>query len=348
MTACKIMRSPFDLPAWFAIVVIVLCLGANVGVLKAATETLQITETDACLTVKYGDKIVLVYNKQSPPVPKGIDPVYQRSGFLHPVNTPNGKTITETFPKDHPHQHGIFSAWVNTSYGDRSIDFWNLAGRTGRVVHERVVRLFQDDGTVGFEVDLLHRAEEPVVDILRERWKVTVYEPVADYYCFDLESIQDAVTDTPLVINQYHYGGMALRGISRWLSMTDKESDRSDELKREPSSFLNSSGQDRKIGNHSPTTWVALTGMIDQQSVCIAVLSHPKNFRAPQPARLHGTKPYFCFSPCVTSSFEISREQPLHAKYRYLITDASPDSDWIDSQWRKMADSTVPDIIGIK
>jgi len=338
MTSSNHSRSPFKLLSLIAIAELLLFSATHAGSLHAAKPTLQIIETDAHLTVKNADKTVLVYNKQSPPAPPGVDPVYERSGFLHPVNTPSGKSVTEAFPKDHLHQHGIFSAWVNTSYGDRSIDFWNLAGRTGRVLHERVVRLSQGDGTVGFEIDLLHRAQEPAVDILRERWRITVYQTAGDFYCFDLESLQEAVTDTPLIVNQYHYGGMALRGISKWLTTNDREKDNKAGRDREPSSFLNSSGQDRIAGNHTPTKWVALTGMIDQQSVCIAVLSDPKNFRAPQPARLHASKPYFCFSPCVNSAFEISRSNPLRAKYRYLVTDAPSNSDWIDSQWSKLAE----------
>ena len=322
--------------SWYWIFALLLGIRAGLSITAGASEPLRIAETESTLTISHGQKIVLVYNKISPPVPEGIDPIYQRSGFLHPVRTPKGKTITEAFPKDHPHQHGIFFAWVKTTYGDRSIDFWNLAGRTGRVVHERVVSTFQNDASAGFEVDLIHRAENPAVDILRERWKVTFLEPVGDYYCFDLESLQQALTDTPLVVEKYHYGGMAFRGISKWLTKLDKDKNSGDSLQLEPSSFLNSAGQDRKSGNHTPSTWVALSGTIEQQAACIAILSHSKNFRAPQPARLHDSKPYFCFTPCVTDSFEISRTKPLHSRYRFLVTDAAPNPDWIESRWVQM------------
>ncbi|MDZ4848132.1 MAG: PmoA family protein [Pirellulaceae bacterium] len=322
--------------------VFIICIGllVNLDALNAAA--LQIAETDAALTVSSDDQIVLVYNKQSPPLPKGMNPDYRRSAFLHPVNTPLGKTVTDTFPKDHPHQHGIFSAWVKTTYGDKEIDFWNLAGKAGTVVHERVVSTFSEDGNVGFEVDMLHRALEPrSVDILRERWRVTVYEPKENSFCFDIESTQEALTDTPLVIQKYHYGGMALRGVSRWLSKKDKDQESDRELILEPSSFINNLGQDRIEGNHAPSTWVALSGTIDQKDVSIAVLGHPQNFRAPQLARLHGTKPYFCFTPCVNESFEISKTKPLHERYRYLLTDAPPDADWIEENWQLYAKQIV-------
>ncbi|MEM7478708.1 MAG: PmoA family protein, partial [Planctomycetota bacterium] len=279
-----------------------------------------------------GDQVVLTYNKQSPPVPDGIDAIYNRSGCLHPVMTPNGRVITDMFPKDHPHQHGIFTAWVKTSYKKREIDFWNLAKGTGRVLHERVVSTKQPDGQAELEVDLIHRAEqEPQVNILRERWKITVYQRKDSYNCVDLELKQTALTDTPLIIKQNRYGGFALRACSQWLTSDDK--DQAGKGSREPSSFLNDLGSDRIKGNHQKSKWVALTGEIDGQPATIAVLSHPSNFRSPQTVRLHPTKPYFAYSPCVDGKFQIDRKNPYSARYRVLITDDAPDSTWLDKQW---------------
>jgi len=63
------------------------------------------------------------------------------------------------------------------------------------------------------------------------------------------------------------------------------------------------------------------------------VLCHADNFRAPQAARLHPLKPYFCFAPCVDGTFTIDRDHPFTGRYRYLITDAKPDAGWLDRQW---------------
>ena len=49
---------------------------------------------------------------------KRNDAVFERSGFLHPVFTPKGRCVTESFPADHPHQQGIFSAWVKTAHDE--------------------------------------------------------------------------------------------------------------------------------------------------------------------------------------------------------------------------------------
>ena len=73
--------------------------------LLAAETQLAVEEDDRVIAVTRGGKVVLVYNKVSPPVPPQIDPVFQRSGFLHPVFSPRGKVVTDVFPADHPHQH---------------------------------------------------------------------------------------------------------------------------------------------------------------------------------------------------------------------------------------------------
>lgn len=300
----------------------------------AIAEHLALVESDDTIVIRQADKVVVTYNKVSPPAPSGIDPVYQRSGCLHPVGSPQGRIVTDMFPFDHPHQHGVFSAWVNTYYDSNKVDFWNLAGRTGRVLHERVISTFQRPDVVGFEVDLLHRAEtQPPVDVLRERWKVSVYPTDKSYHCFDLETEQTAITDLPLLINEYHYGGVVLRGPTRWLSVKDSDARKRSGHQIETSEFLNDLGSDRIKGNHEHAKWVALTGNIDGNPVSVAVLSHKNNFRSPQAARLHPTKPYFCFAPCVDGAFTIDRDHPYKGRYRFLVTDAKPDSEWIDQQW---------------
>jgi len=166
---------------------------------------LVLKETEEKISIEQNGTVVLTYNKKSPPAPPGIKAIYERSGCLHPIGSPKGRMVTQMFPADHAHQHGFFSAWVNTTYNGEKVDFWNLAGGSGRVLHERVASRFDGKERTGFEVDLLHRAVgEPAVDVLRERWKVTVYPTEGTYHCFDLETKQTALTDKPLIINQYH------------------------------------------------------------------------------------------------------------------------------------------------
>lgn len=315
-----------------------ICVGQeSLPATRASAESnlggLRVVEDDARIAILRDDQAIFTYNKQSPPVPEGIDPIYHRSGFLHPVTTPSGKIVTATFPADHAHQHGIFSAWVRTSYDGREIDFWNLAGETGRVAHAQVNSTFNYAAGSGIEVVLIHRiVQEPVIDVLQETWKVVAYPTDGTFFCFDIESTQKALTDTPLVVQEYHYGGFAVRGPVSWLQAADQDDAKA--AVREPSDFLNDLGSQRVKGNHEHARWVSLYGQIDGQSASITVLSQADNLRAPQAARLHPSKPYFCFSPCVDGEFTINKAHPLVSRYRYLVSDAKPDAAWIDRQWK--------------
>ena len=301
-----------------------------------AADVVSVKSSKSTVTILNNEAVLLVYNKVSPEITDGMDPVYQRSGFLHPVCTPAGRVVTAVFPFDHPHQQGIFSAWVKTDYAGRSIDFWNLAGGTGRVLHERVVSTFQDRNKAGFEVDLLHQTvQKPVVNVLRERWKVTAYPTDGSYQCFDLHTSQSALTEKPLTVRKHHYGGMALRGPVEWLIDGDSDSLRRPEIDRQASGFVNNHGSTRVKGNHQPSNWVSLWGNLEGKPVSITVLCSKDSFRAPQAARLHPKKPYFCFCPCVDSEFVIDRKHPFEAKYRYLVTDAAPDPQWLNQQWER-------------
>ncbi|MEZ6088569.1 MAG: DUF6807 family protein [Pirellulaceae bacterium] len=308
----------------FAILLLAICPIASRG------DDLRLEETDAAITVRSGDTVVLVYNKQAPTLPEGMNPIYKRSGFIHPVRSPQGLTVTDVYPPDHAHQDGIFAAWVRTNYDGREIDFWNLPGKTGRVLHDRVVATYDDDSdekkTVGFEVELIHRiVAEPQVDVLRERWKVTVHPREEDYFCFDLQTTQNAITEKPLIVSKYHYGGVALRGPAQWIVPGKSDaSDSNADAAAKPRLFTDAAS-DRLAGNHQPARWVTLSGTQDGREVSISVMSHPENFRSPQMVRLHPTKPYFCFAPCVAKPLK-SRKPPVSRAVSILGLRCSPRS----------------------
>jgi hypothetical protein len=74
----------------------------------------------------------------------------------------------------------------------------------------------------------------------------------------------------------------------------------------------------------------------------IAVLSHPQNFRFPQPVRLTPVFPYFSFAPQKLGAFDISRSNPYHARYRFIAFDGEPDQKLIDAYWHGYAETAEP------
>lgn len=294
----------------------------------AAERSLACRQTPEALELLADGQLVLRYHTAVAEPPQGIDPVYRRSGFIHPVQSPSGRCLTADFPPDHAHQHGLFNAWVNTTFQGRQVDFWNQAGKTGSVEHRRVVSTGATSNSAEFTVELQHTdlsAPDGPVPVLKELWTVRLLAHPTGRL-FDIESRQTCIADSPLIVNEYHYGGMGFRGSSEWFAekgqpATDFE-------------FQTSEGRDRIQGNHTRPRWVVAHGTLDGAPCGLAVMGHPENFRHPEPVRLHPTKPYFVFAPCVLGEFRLEPGVEHVARYRYFVFDGPIDQDAINAVWQ--------------
>ena len=134
------------------------------------------------------------------------------------------------------------------------------------------------------------------------------------------------MAETPLLINEYHYGGMGIRGARAWDAGSDAD-------------FLTSEGLVRADGNHSLARWVDIHGTLDGSEAGLTVLGSPDNFRAPQPVRLHPSMPYFCFAPMVLGEFTLAKEDaaPYVSRYRLWIHDGPPSPDEANRLWNDYA-----------
>src|SRR5262249_56290388 len=63
----------------------------------------------------------------------GIKEAFKRAGYIHPVYSPSGRVVTDDYPSDHYHQHGIMFAWTKTEFEGRQPDFWNMGNGSGSV-----------------------------------------------------------------------------------------------------------------------------------------------------------------------------------------------------------------------
>jgi hypothetical protein len=82
--------------------------------------------SDQSLGVWDGDRPVLVYNhgvitNEKLPLKETRR---SRACFVHPLYGLHGEVLTESFPKDHYHHHGIFWAWPHVQIDGREYDFW--------------------------------------------------------------------------------------------------------------------------------------------------------------------------------------------------------------------------------
>jgi len=280
----------------------------------AAPLALRCVESEAAIEIHHGENLVLRYNKVPTAEAASNDPLHSRTGYIHPLYTPSGKVITGDYAPDHPHQHGLFFAWTKTGFEGRAPEFWNQKLAAGRVSYVKTLQLVSDSVESGFDVE--HRFDDLTAGdtpkpALGEIWQVRV-RVVSGRYVVDLTSSQRTAGESPLTIEKYHYGGMAIRGNAAWLG-------------EDPARIVTSAGDDRVAGNHTRPAWVKMSGLLEGAPCGIVAIPHSKNFRAPQWVRLHPSKPYFVFSPMVEEPFTIKPGEPYLSRFRFVVYDGEMD-----------------------
>ena len=263
-------------------------------------------------------------------LPPGIEDVYERGGYIHPVMTPSGRRVTEDYPPNHKHHHGIWAAWTSTRFAGRTPDFWNMGDRKGTVEFERLgarvvgaahrrlrvaaslhgpARAHADDGPARGLARRCLRAGR------RRRGRRT---------CSISRSRRHSTGTSPLELPTYRYGGVGMRGRHEWDG-------------KDKTFFLTSTGRGRLPGHGTRATWVHMSGDVDGQRAGIAMLSHPDNVRSPQPMRIHPTEPFFNFAPQQAGPFAIRPGEVFRMRYRFVVMDGPPDAALLDAMWQDYA-----------
>lgn len=308
--------------------------------IKAGTaspqQKLTIKDTDKAYQIMIGDHRVLSYNYKHINPPESLDPLYGRSAHIHPIWTPAGKIVSDEFPPDHAHQSGQFLAFTKAVFEGRPTNFWEIKSQKGRVRFKNLVS--KQTGPVYAElivtqehVDLTGESETPA---LLETWFIRVWnQPAKDpkFWMYDITSDLRCATESPLKLPEYHYGGMAIRGGRGWT--------------RENCEFLTANGKTRANGNHDRARWCDISGRADPDVPWsgFTILTHPDNFRFPEPVRIHPSMPYLVFTPCPLGDWEIDPKEPHISHYRCLVHDG-PALARTDTLWQHYANPTKANI----
>ena len=289
------------------------------------------------LTIQVQDYQVLSFVAEPGSLPSpDIKPVFLRGGYIHPVYTPMGRIVTDDYPSDHYHHHGIWFAWTKTEFEGKHPDFWNVGDGTGRVDFEKVGKTWMGPvyaGFTSFQKYVALTGEAPKT-VLNEEWDVRVYNVGTEFFVFDIVATQECASASPLILEEYRYGGMGVRGNREWKDKTKV-------------SFLTSEGKTRDDGNATRARWCHIGGSVNGQLVGIAVLDHPWNFRAPEPLRIHPDDPYFNYAPSQMGRFQIDPGKKFVLRYRYVVSDGPPDAKLLDRLWNDYANPPKATVIGM-
>jgi hypothetical protein len=268
----------------------------------------------------------------------GYDEKLRRGGYLARLLTPTGTLVTDDMPEKHKHHHGVWVAWTKTRYGGRAPDFWNMGGGTAGVQNVSTSPVWSAGAWAGWTA--VNRYEDltatPKVDVLGERLTYVIRAPLPQdpVLVVDLAIVHRCLTDKPLELPTYHYGGLGIRGHISW--------EGAPELTR----FLTSEGKTRKDGNFTRGRWCWMGGLVDGKPAGMAVLAHPTNLRMPQPLRLHPSEPFLCFAPSQLGDWRIAPDEPLVMRYRIVVADGEPDAAAIERRWQAYANEPVVTVDG--
>jgi hypothetical protein len=306
----------------------------------ACTLPSQLTAADPTVTAKRigkqivftaGDREVLHYQAEPGEFPRAnIKEAYRRGGYLHPIYTPAGRLVTDDFPSNHIHHHGIWMPWTKTEFEGRTPDFWNMGDGKGRVEFVSVEPAWEKDNRAGFTAkhQFVDLTVQPSKVALNETWEIAVSAigGATPRNVIDFTSTQTCATDAPLKLPQYHYGGFGFRGNWAWNGAS-------------AFNVLTSEGEtDRNKANESRGKWCRVGGAVDGQIASATILCHPDNYRFPQPMRLHPSEPFFCYAPQQLGDMEITPGKPYVSKYRIIITEGAPTKEEADNWWRQWAE----------
>ena len=277
-------------------------------------------------TLRAGGKDVVRYHLAAPPVPPGGNPAHERSAYLHPVWTPDGRMVSNDFPPKHEHHHGIWFSWRTGEFEGRKLNAFAPLEKLGRQEHVKMEETFSGPVFSGF------RARQRLVDLnapggpkaaLEDLWEVRA-TALAGAFVIDLESTQTCASDSPFINQKNYYGGLGFRGSSEWEG-------------KEGVAFLTSEGKTRLDGNGTAARWVAMNGKIGGRDAGFGLLGHPSNFRAPQPTRLHPSEPFFCWVPGAEADHRIEPGKPYVSRFRFISADRALDAAEMERQWAAFA-----------
>ncbi len=273
---------------------------------------------------------LMAYQAEPGEVPRAdIKLAFRRGGYLHPIRTLSSRLVTDDFPPNHIHHHGVWWAWTLTEFDGRKPDFWNMGDGKGRV--EFVSAGEPWSGRLAAGVTARHRfvdlTASPAVTVLNETWHITTQleSPAPGAWMFDLVSEQECATAHTLRLPMYRYGGIGLRGNWAWNG-------------KDATHFLTSEGEtNREKGHATRARWCDMAGDVDGKRAGMAILSHPENFRHPEPMRIHPTEPFFNFAPQQAGDMVIKPGTKYVWRYRFVIHDGPPDRAALDRIWNDYA-----------
>jgi hypothetical protein len=300
----------------------------------------EVVLKDGALTFRGPRKNLLRYHYKTVYPPAGVDTVYKRSGFIHPLWSPRGQELTRINAPDHYHHWGLWNPWTEVMFEGDSVDFWNLARRQGTVRFNGFLSV--TSGPVFAEYKAQHDhvvfKKESEKTAIREVQTVRIYRPSEqdNYYIADIVIQLACATDSPVLLLEYRYGGLGLRATQEW--------------NKDNSRILTSEGKTRKEADGSTARWCMVQGAVNNDHAGLVMMSGPGNFNHPEPLRIwpenmNGRGDVFLnFSPTKNRSWLLQPGREYTLRYRFLVFNDVMTPEKAEAAWQGFAQQPVVEL----
>ena len=307
---------------------------------KQDEPSLKAVKQDGALTLKARNKDLLRYHYETVYPPRGVDTVFRRSAFIHPLWSPDGQVLTRIQPPDHYHHYGLWNPWTHVLFEGDTVDFWNLNARTGTVRFANFVssasgNVYGQYAAVHEHVVFPDSKKEKVA--IRELQTVRIYAPVNEsYYIADITIEMDCPA-TPVRLLEYRYGGIGWRATEAWT--------------KENSQVLSSEGKTRKDADGSKARWCIVQGKVDGKTAGAVMMSYPLNYNHPEPLRIWPENAnrnrgdmFANFSPTKDKDWLLTPGEPHVLRYRFIVFDGEFSKEKAEAAWHYFA---LPPLVAV-
>ena len=283
-----------------------------------------------------GEKTLLSYQIDKAPVPPGVDLIYSRGGFIHPLLSPAGDTLTRIQPDDHYHHYGVWNPWVHAEHDGRELDFWNLVKGQGTVAVDGVGELVEGPLHSGMTARQSYLAfrDSAVTDdpqkLLEETLQLRIHPLDEDRYLIDYHTTQTNPTELPFTVRAYRYQGFGYRARASW----DDDN----------VTLLTSEGYGKSDGNGTRARWMNVSGPVEHGRAGILFLTHPENYNFPEQIRIWPTgmnggreNVFVNFNPAQEQDYVLRPGGSYQLHYGMVVYDGTIDSTEAERYWQDFA-----------
>lgn len=287
---------------------------------------------DLVLSINQLPKLTYRYGMTYPP--EGVDSIFRKSGYIHPLLSPKGDTLTRIQPPDHFHHYGIWGPWTHTQINGQQVDFWNLGDGKGTVLFKDFIdtdsgEVFTSFNALQEHIDLITR-EEPQV-ALNEILDVRLWDlDREDRYIFDYTTTFNTPIENGVLFEAYRYGGgLGMRFTDRW--------------HKDNCTVLTSEGKDRLSADGTNARWCIVKGeSADGKGTSgILFMSHTANKSHPEPMRIwpidaNGGRGdmFFEFCPIRHEDWQIASQKKYQLKYRMVVFEDELSANEAEEYWQ--------------